>query len=447
VDREIILRKAERLLSDPTPLLGLDIVKEYVQGFISRREDVLRAANDFGSPLYLIDEEAIVSKAVEFQSAFARVLPRWKGFYAMKSNPHPFLLRTVVRQGFGLDVSSGWELEQAIAMNPSRIIFSGPGKTEDELRLACRYPEQVTVLLDSVTELEKLETIATREGVLMRCGVRLMIEETGLWRKFGIPLNRLGDFFQQAMPMIGVNLRGLQFHASWNRDSSNQVKFLERLSRTLGVLSKDVLARIEFIDVGGGYWPEVGEWAHFGSTPEGSLLRCLEPRIDEGLDHRCFSSTPLVDFAQEISAALNKWIAPIVDPEIYVEPGRWISNGSMHILLRVEDVKAEDVVITDGATSAVGWERYEMDYCPVINVSQPSTDERLCTIFGSLCTPHDLWGYSYFGKKITRGDFLLIPDQGAYTYALRQRFIKSLPGEVILSGGALRRVDNGDGLR
>ena len=103
----------------------------------------------------------------------------------------------------------------------------------------------------------------------------------------------------------------------------------------------------------------------------------------------------------------------------------------MHLLLRVIDKKGTDLVITDGGTNAVGWERYESDYCPVLNLSQPAMEEKQCMILGSLCTPHDVWGYGYFGTGIEPGDILMIPDQGAYTYSLRQQFIKPVPEVVI----------------
>ena len=103
----------------------------------------------------------------------------------------------------------------------------------------------------------------------------------------------------------------------------------------------------------------------------------------------------------------------------------------MHILLQVIDRKADDLVITDGGINMVGWERYEADYCPIINLSRPSLDEKECLVAGSLCTPHDIWGYSYFGEEIQSGDILLIPDQGAYTYSLRQQFIKPLPAVIV----------------
>ena len=104
----------------------------------------------------------------------------------------------------------------------------------------------------------------------------------------------------------------------------------------------------------------------------------------------------------------------------------------MHILLRVVDKKADDLVVTDGGTNIVGWERFETDYFPVINLSRPSLTERNCMIFGSLCTPHDIWGYGYFGEGIEPGDVLMIPSQGAYTYSLRQQFIKPLAKVVSL---------------
>ena len=104
----------------------------------------------------------------------------------------------------------------------------------------------------------------------------------------------------------------------------------------------------------------------------------------------------------------------------------------MHLLLTVIDRKTEDLVITDGGTNAVGWERFEHDYFPVLNLSRPALRENACAIMGSLCTPHDVWGYAYWGARIEPGDILLIPNQGAYTYSLRQHFIKALPKVVYL---------------
>jgi diaminopimelate decarboxylase len=104
--------------------------------------------------------------------------------------------------------------------------------------------------------------------------------------------------------------------------------------------------------------------------------------------------------------------------------------------------KGEDIAITDGATHAIGWERFESDYCPVINLSRPALTERPCYVLGSLCTPHDVWGYAYHGQDIQPGDVLLVPTQGAYTYSLRQHFIKPVPRSVLLApDGAIRLLE------
>ena len=117
---------------------------------------------------------------------------------------------------------------------------------------------------------------------------------------------------------------------------------------------------------------------------------------------------------------------------IALEPGRWVCNDAVHLLMTVVDKKNGDIVITDAGTNAVGWERFEGDYFPVLNLTRPGPNENSCLILGSLCTPHDIWGAAYFGSGIEPGDVLMIPTQGAYTYSLRQDFIKPIPHVVAL---------------
>ena len=109
----------------------------------------------------------------------------------------------------------------------------------------------------------------------------------------------------------------------------------------------------------------------------------------------------------------------------------------MHILLQVVDKKDSRTVITDGGINLLGWERPLTEFIPVINLTRPSRKENPQRVFGSLCTPHDVWGTSIFGNGIEVGDILLIPDQGAYTYSLRQSFIKPKAKVVRFDGESL----------
>jgi diaminopimelate decarboxylase len=351
----------------------------------------------------------------------------------LKSNSHPAVSTTLVEEGFGLDVSSGLELQTALACGAEDIIFSGPGKQPDELKLAVENSNRVTVLIDSFRELVMLEEIADHFQATIRAGVRLTTDETGIWKKFGVPLSRLSEFLREARKHKHIDLSGLQFHISWNLNPKLQTAFVARLGGELSRLDKEDRRRIRFIDVGGGFWPEEGEWLQFGSTPRGVLRSALGASAIRWNEHYWQFAFPIEVFAGEIAAALKRRLPRDMRCTICFEPGRWLCNDSMHILLMVADMKSRDVVITDGGTNAVGWERFETDFFPVINLSRPGLRENECLVAGSLCTPHDLWGYSYFGSDIQEGDILLVPNQGAYTYSLRQEFIKPLPKSVILS--------------
>ena len=434
LDTNAMLNRAAAILKRRTPRLDAAQLTPFIQEFLDRRDTFLALAETNGSPLYVLEPEVLRERAAQLIEAFTAELPRLRVYYALKSNSHPTVARTLVDACLGLDVSSGLELELAVNCGATDIVFSGPGKTDDELRLAVRRAERTTVLIDSFAELHRLERVASDASTAVRAGVRLTVDERGLWRKFGVTSGELRRFLNEASSCSHVRVGGLQFHSSWNLDAAQQVNFITRLGRTVRGLSAEQRAGIEFIDIGGGFWPAQGEWLQHAATPEGRLQRAIDPDAALSSGSFCLRAAPIEDFAQRIGEAVGAHLLPHVDCAICVEPGRWLCNDAMHLLLTVIDKKADDLVITDGGTNAVGWERFEHDAFPVLNLSRPSPVERPCYVMGSLCTPHDFWGYTYHGAGIEVGDVLLIPTQGAYTYSLRQEFIKPLPRVVALTG-------------
>ncbi len=432
-DSDGLINKAAAILRYRTPLLAQEKLDELVGGFISRRDIFLDLISKFGSPLYIIEPGILLERAAGFDAVFRKEIPRLEIYYALKSNNHPIIIKTLASHGYGIDVSSGWELDLALENGAERIIFSGPGKTDEELRQAVAYKNKLIVLMDSPGELERLDAIASETGTEIRAGIRLTTNEEGLWKKFGIPLSGLSKIFAAAEKSRYVNLCGIQFHTSWNMNPEVQCRFIERLGKTLENMPKDALSHIDFIDIGGGYWPPQGEWLVPAGTIEGRLLQEITEKPEIPLSHYCIPSEPLEEFARALGDALKWHIYPhLGECRVFTEPGRWLCNDAMHIALTVIDRKHKDMVVTDGGINIVGWERFENDYAPVINLSDPALSEHACYIFGSLCTPHDVWGYSYHGRDIKRGDVLLIPNQGAYTWSLRQNFIKPLPRAAIL---------------
>ncbi len=420
------------ILSQTGQPLPAEALLDFVRPFFDRRDHYLETARFNGSPLYLLEPAALNTNAERLKTAFENILPAVGFYFAVKSNHHPEVARTLLKAGFGLDVSSGLELEMALDLGARDIVFSGPGKRDDELHLAAAHADTVVILLDSWGEMHRLDAIADKLGQTVRCGLRLTVNPEGLWRKFGIPIEDLPDFMRTASRSRRIRLTGLQFHTSWNLSPQPQIAFIQKLGRTLAALSSQWVDAIEWIDIGGGYWPNQGEWLHPAATAAGRLREALGCPMRPHGHHIRLAATPIETFAAQLASALHKHIFPIKPCRICIEPGRWVSHDAMHLLIRVVDKKAPDLVIADAGTNAVGWERFESDYFPILNLSRPALTEHPCHILGSLCTPHDVWGYFYFGDGIQSDDILLIPTQGAYTYSLRQQFIKPLPKVVII---------------
>lgn len=417
---------------EPAHELSAEDLNGFVSGFIERRDTFLDICARHGSPLYIFDQDILTASARKFTSAFKKELPDIKVYYAMKCNNHPFIAQTFANNGLGLDVSSGLELQIALDAGADDIVFSGPGKTGAELTMAVEHYRRVTVLIDSFAELEKLQQIAESMSVTMRAGVRVMTKKHGIWRKFGIPLTDLSRFLDAAHRCGNVNVCGLQSHVSWNMDPSRQVEFVQTLGAMLHTLTDDQRAQIKFIDLGGGFWPEQGEWLQEAGVPENEREQIVTKQTNRTLRHFKRSAVSIEQFAKAIGEAVRKNILSQITCRICLEPGRWLCHDAMYILMTVLDKKEKDLLITDAGINTVGWDRFETDYFPVINLTKPDLAEHECLVMGSLCTPHDIWGYTYHGRDIESGDVLLIPNQGAYTFSLRQNFIKPLPKVVCI---------------
>ena len=420
-----------KILSETVPPLPESTVRAYVAGFVVRRDEALSLAEKHGSPLYVFDEPALREQARTFRRAFERVAPRVSCYFAVKSNNRPLVTRTLLTEHFGLDVSSGVELQAATAAGAEGIVFSGPGKTLPELLLAVENAARVIVLIDSSCELERLVEVARSKNTRIRAGVRIT-PPSSEWRKFGVPLARLRQFWERAGQLDFVDLCGLHFHTSWNHGPIAQTATIEAIGREIRQWPKFMRRQIAFLDIGGGFWPAQGEWLLDSATPRGKLFSVLKAYDDLTQARDLVAAVPIDVFSEKLARCLEEHVFNSGECDVYLEPGRWICNNAMHLLLTVVDIKEGDLAIVDAGTNAVGWERYESDYVPLINLSQPAMKETPCHVFGSLCTPHDVWGYAYWGNDIVPGDVLLVPDQGAYTYSLRQEFIKSVPSVVSL---------------
>lgn len=431
--REIIIEKIDTILKKNTPEFQNEELKNIVKAYFDKTSHYLDLLKKYKLPIYLFEPNILSKKAIDFKNAFSNVLPNTSFYFAMKCNNHPELSRAMVKNGYGIDVSSGLELETALSVGAEDIVFSGPGKRESELLTAISNANKVRILVDSFGELEKLKKIAEAYKTKIRIGVRLTTNPNALWRKFGILPERLEEFCNETFKSKYIKFEGLQFHTSWNMNPNAQCEFLKKIGSVLEKVSESCRKAVKFIDIGGGYWPEQGEWLHYESTDIGMVEKSLDciNSANKNIHYR-IPAKPITFFAEEISKAIKEHIFSKTECRICFEPGRWVCNDSVQIFVSVIDVKEPDIAIVDAGINTIGWDRFECDYFPVLNLTRPAINERKFNILGSLCTPHDVWGYSYWGEDIKAGDVLMIPMQGAYTYSLRQNFIKPLPDFVVV---------------
>lgn len=400
-------------------------------------------AEQKGTPCYVYDEEETQKNLRRFHAVFQRQNLSARIFYAVKSNPYLGLLKTVVSEKHGLDVSSPRELKLALAANPKHIIYTGPAKTEDDFLCIIPHHDRITIHLESLRELHLLAEIARSRKIRVRCGVRVCTSAQTGWTKFGIPLDRLREFFDAAQAhKESIHFCGIQFHISMNKTPHKYVAALEEIgSYCEANFSEEERNQFEFLDIGGGFYPEVFEGV-YSWNPERVMHF-----FDEGQHHAdiladkyvprytAVAVSPIEEFAEAIAVAFKTKIRPVfANVDLYTEPGRYISHSALHMLLRLVEIKGKQIGIADGGGNMIGWEKYQFfDYAPLFNLTQfnPKREEPFL-LYGLLCTPDDIWGYYLYGDTPQINDLILMPYQGAYTYTLAQEFIRDVPKVHVL---------------
>lgn len=430
-------QRIDRILSRKYIALDTDLLP-MVEHLMEKRERILDLAKRHRKPFYIIDKKELENSIELFSDAFNTFLPDSEFYYAMKVNHHPYIIKTALRRGFGVDVSSEKELRTALKLGAKKIVFSGPAKSIKSLELAVENNARVTINIDSFRELENLAKVTKRKKRSIRAGVRISGQYARKWSKFGIPMNELRNFWDDAQKYPLIQLEGIHIHLSWNKNSRTYAKIFLEISRYLRKNFKPAERRdILFFDFGGGYRPYLSEGYYPWHTPQGRIIKLANDYNNEKVkfNHRHFivESVPIAEYAEGIGAAIDKYIRPVLpNARYYTEPGRAICNNAMHVVIKIADIKSNNVIIADGGTNMIGWERFEYDYFPLINLTHPSTEEIECLIYGSLCMPEDIWGYYCYASGIAEGDVILVPYQGAITYSLAQEFIHGFPDVFIM---------------
>lgn len=450
-DRKDLERALLATLREPLPVDDPDVFAPDVENL--DRDLLLRSAERFGTPQYLLDVDALRTRAAGFLRTMRAHLPSAEACYAFKCNDLPALVSSLRDEGLHADVAGLFELQLALRLGFRRILFSGPGKSADELRLALEHADRVVVNLDNLDEIDRLAAIVREAGGRQTLEVGLRVNtatgSSGTWWKFGFELDELPEAIRRLDAVPGLAWTGMHFHGSWNKTPEGYVRQIARIGGWMREhVPPERLAGLRFFDIGGGFYPErqailskaedAGVLADTVGTREGDRAAAFDAL---GIDPNAFRITPvepLDTFARNIAAALAEHVLPVCPAvTVYAEPGRFLATFATTILLRVVAVKRHGVIVDGGINLLGDYKLAEYSFAPVVNLSRPSTAFRRRVICGSLCDPADLWGYGHYGDDLRVGDVLAVLHQGAYTFSGAWRFIKSIPPYVAASGGEL----------
>lgn len=411
------------------------------RGRPSARNEILRAgrlagqspdalAKRFGTPLYVYDLD-VVDRQV---AALRAVLPPVTELaYAVKANPALAVVAHLGRLGLGADVASAGELETArrAGITSDRIVMTGPGKRDDELRAAVSAGIRA-ITVESPGELARLESIANvagrRQPVMLRAAVsdgdRLervrLVGDDGAG-KFGMDAPDLLAAARRAVDSSHLELLGLHaFGASNVLDAAGLVAHVAATVATARQLARAVGTSLRLVDAGGG------------------LGIPYEPH-QESLD--------LVRLGAGLREVTAGWATdPILrNARLLLEPGRFLVGPAGAYLARVVDRKTVDgsvVIILDGGVHhllrpALVGQEHRIQSLPA-RLEAPGSGRVLpVTVAGPLCSGLDVFSQAAIMRPPEVGDLMAVLDVGAYGYTESMPLFLShpIPAEVALRGG------------
>ena len=353
-------------------------------------------AGSVGTPFYCYSTATLERHYRVFAEAFAG--EQIMICYALKANSNQSVLRTLAKLGAGADVVSGGELKRALAAGvpPNKILFSGVGKTEAELRAALSS-DIFCINIESEPELELLSRLAVETGKTARISVRVnpdvdagthaKISTGKSENKFGIPLSQARGVYARAAKLPGIEVTGADMHIG------SQITDLARMETAFRILAEFVQAlradghTISHVDFGGGL----------------------------GIPYYMEREAPP---APDAYAAMVKRVVHNLGCTLMFEPGRMIVGNAGILVTRVIYVKhgeAKNFVVIDAAMNdLIRPTLYEAhhDILPVVKVV--GARSMVADVVGPVCESGDYLALDRTLPAPKAGDLLAIMTAGAY---------------------------------
>lgn len=377
----------------------------------------LRAlAEKYGTPLYVYSHQTLVDNFRRIHDAFAPVDALVA--FSMKCNSNRAILRSLLREGSGLDIVSGGELLRGLeaGADPTKIIFAGVGKRREEIALALKH-DILAFNVESEPEAEAIAEVAAGLGKQARICIRVnpdvdaathdYITTGKKENKFGIAFHGVRDLFKRLSRLEGLRLTGLHAHiGSQILKPEGYIKTLGRMQELLEAIRNDGHP-LEILNLGGG----------FGIAYE---------EHEQPMD--------VAALAEQMIPALRELNAKII-----FEPGRSVAGPAGYMLTRVIYIKhgeAKHFAIVDGAMNDLIRPSLYSAYHRILLDEAGDGSAEQYDIVGPICESGDFLGKDRSFRPLGPGDLLAVCDAGAYGFVMASNYnSRPKPPEVMVRDG------------
>ncbi len=353
-----------------------------------------RIADEVGTPVYVYSRATLERHARVFREALDDVPDKLIAF-AVKANPNLAVLKVLQGQGYGADVVSGGEMRRALAAGiaPENVVFSGVGKTRQELTEALKA-DIGQFNIESEEEGLELAELAEGMGMTANCALRInpdvdagthdKISTGKADNKFGVPIDQAGQIFGKLAHSPGVNMRGVAVHIG---SQLADIAPLERAFEKLGELVKSLRGaghNITHVDLGGGL----------------------------GVPYRKGEELPPPsEYGAMVARVTKGWGVKLI-----FEPGRVIAGNAGVLLTRVVRVKRglnNPFVIVDAAMNDLARPALYGAYHHFEAV-EPRGAQMTANIVGPICETGDTFAMGRECDELASGELAVFRTAGAY---------------------------------
>lgn len=369
-------------------------------------------AERFGTPLYVYSRAMLEAHYQAFDDAFGE--HPHQICYAVKANSNLAVLNVLARLGAGFDIVSGGELERVLRAggDPHKIVFSGVGKTADEMIAALKAGIHC-FNVESAAELELLNLVAGEQGLVAPVSIRVNPDvdaqthpyiSTGLKdNKFGVDIDEAPALYQRAAELPHVEVLGVDCHIG--SQLTSLAPFEDALHRVLKLVDK--------------------------LSAQGIAIRHLD--LGGGLGVRYRDEQPPTPAAYV--AALLKHVP--ADMPIHIEPGRSIAANAGVFLTQVLYLKPtahKNFAIVDGAMNDLIRPSLYSAWQDIVPVTPHSADCRHWDVVGPVCETGDFLGKDR-ALALETGDLLAVRSAGAYGFSMASNYnSRNRPAEIMVDG-------------